>query len=68
MKLAFTIADAGHAIHVGGQTATETHIVNVPDSLIPKAVLAYMADRANPDKGLFWSMSVSVVVEQGGGA
>lgn len=65
MKLAFTIADAGHAIHVGGQTATETHIVEVPDSLIPKTVLSYLKNREKPDPGLFWSMSVSVVVDEG---
>lgn len=62
MKLAFTIADAGHALHVGGQTTAETYIVDVPDLLIPKAVQGYLANRNNPH--CFWSMSVSVIVEK----
>ena len=61
VKLAFTISDAGHALHVGGQVTTTTQIVDVPDNIVPHAVRLYLENNKRPD--CYWSMSISVVEE-----
>jgi hypothetical protein len=61
MKLAFTIADAGHALHVGGQVTQTTHIIEVPENLVPMSVKQYLENKHRP--GCYWSMSISVVEE-----
>jgi hypothetical protein len=59
MKLAFTISDAGHFVHTGGQVTTTTHIVDVPDDRIPAAVKHYLDSHKNA--ACYWSMAVSVI-------
>ena len=61
MKLAFTIADAGHALHVGGQVTQTTHIIDVPENLVPMSVKQYLDNKHRPE--CYWSMSISVVEE-----
>ena len=61
MKLAFTIADAGAAIHIGGQVTQTTHVIDVPDHLVPLKLKQYIENKDRP--GCYWSMAVSVVDE-----
>jgi len=62
MKLAFTISDAGAALHVGGQVSTTTHIVEVPDNLVPMQVKRYVEGKDRPN--CYWSMAVSIVDDE----
>lgn len=59
MKIAFTIADYGAAVHIGAPVELCTHIADVPDELIPDGVKLFIAKTGQP--GCHWSMSVSVV-------
>jgi|DEB3_MinimDraft_2_1074329.scaffolds.fasta_scaffold122530_1 hypothetical protein len=61
MKLAFTIADAGCALHVGGQVTQTTHVIEVPEKCIPLSIKQYLENKHRPE--CYLSMSISVVEE-----
>ena len=61
MKLAFTMSDAGAALHIGGQVNTTTHVVEIPDALLPLRVKQYLEGKDRP--GCYWSMAISLVDE-----
>lgn len=60
MKLAFTVADANHQIHVGGETERTTAIVEIPEELLPEIVKKYLEERMKPGY-CYHSLSISVV-------
>lgn len=64
MKIAFTITDASHAVHAGGEVIRETHIVVLDVMQVPEEVLRHLArvEQARKEK-LFCheSMSISIV-------
>ncbi len=49
MKLAFTIADAGCALHVGGQVTQTTHVIEVPEKCIPLSIKQYLENKHRPE-------------------
>ena len=65
MKLAFTIANCGEAVNCGGVVERDTYIADVPDELIPVAVLNLVRRQeeaeTSPSSCIWETMSVSVV-------
>jgi hypothetical protein len=45
MKIAVTITDAGMAINVGGPSESETAIIEIPDSQIPRILREHLEQR-----------------------
>jgi len=45
MKIAVTITDAGMAINVGGPPESETVVIEVPDSQLPRIVRDHLEQR-----------------------
>lgn len=73
MKIAMTISDASDMAGCGGELERQTHIVDVPNELIPPAIKRHLAEKQRREtameKGtpLGWyyvSMSISLVAEE----
>lgn len=66
MKLVFTVSDAIHAAHVGGEVERKSAILEIDHLALPALVRDYLTEIANESskKPCFLSMSISVLHDQ----
>ena len=71
MKLIFTVTEATHYVHVGGEIERVSDSIEIPDELLPDIVKEYFKDKQKAEENdsyhSYMSMSISIGPKGGGG-
>lgn len=50
MNIIVTVADASHAVHIGGEVERKSAVITIPDEGLPKIVKDYFRDKSMEDQ------------------